>query len=114
MPATEPLDAAAALAPLIDAEAAGADAAGTLTGPVVAALGDAGLFGLLVPASLGGMEADAVTTLLVFEELSRADGSTGWSFLANVTTTAFAAAYTGDAAVKEMFSGPAPRSEERR
>jgi indole-3-acetate monooxygenase len=108
MPVREPIDAAAALAPLIDAEAPAADAAGTLTQPVVSALADAGLFGLLVPRSLGGMEADAVTTLLVFEELSRADGSTGWSFLANATTTAFAAAYTGDAAVKEMFSGPAP------
>jgi alkylation response protein AidB-like acyl-CoA dehydrogenase len=108
MPVTHPLDAAAGLAPLIDAEAAAADAAGTLTEPLVRGLADAGLFGLLVPRSLGGMEADAVTTLLVFEELSRADGSTGWSFLANATTTAFAAAYTGDAAVKEMFSGPAP------
>ncbi|HVM64119.1 MAG TPA: acyl-CoA dehydrogenase family protein [Acidimicrobiales bacterium] len=108
MPVTDPLDAAARLAPLIDAEAAAADAAGTLTEPLVRGLADAGLFGLLVPRALGGMEADAVTTLLVFEELSRADGSTGWSFLANATTTAFAAAYTGDAAVKEMFSGPAP------
>jgi alkylation response protein AidB-like acyl-CoA dehydrogenase len=108
MPVRHPIDAATSLAPLIDGEAAAADAAGTLTQPVVSALGDAGLFGLMVPRSLGGTEADAVTTLLVFEELSRADGSTGWSFLANATTTAFAAAYTGDAAVKEMFSGPAP------
>src|SRR5579871_3508337 len=108
MPVNDLVDTAAGLAPLINAEAAGADAAGTLTAPVVAALADAGLFGLLVPRSLGGMEADAVTTLLVFEELSAADGSTGWSFLANATTTAFAAAYTGDAAVKEMFSGPGP------
>jgi alkylation response protein AidB-like acyl-CoA dehydrogenase len=108
MSVTHPVDAAAGLAPLIDAEAAAADAAGTLTEPVVTALAAAGLFGLMVPRSLGGMEADAVTTLLVFEELSRADGSTGWSFLANVTTTAFAAAYTGDAAVEEMFSGSAP------
>jgi indole-3-acetate monooxygenase len=108
MPVHDPVDVAAGLAPLIDAEAAAADAAGTLTRPVVSALADAGLFALLVPRLLGGLEADAVTTLLVFEELSRADGSTGWSFLANATTTAFAAAYTGDAAVKEMFSGPAP------
>src|SRR5579862_4280423 len=108
MPVEDPVEAAVGLAPVVNAEAAASDAAGTLTPPVVNALADAGLFGLLVPRSLGGMEADAVTTLLVFEELSRADGSTGWSFLANVTTTAFAAAYTGDAAVKEMFSGPAP------
>jgi alkylation response protein AidB-like acyl-CoA dehydrogenase len=107
-PLADPVAVARSLAELIEREAAATDAAGTLTTPVVDALTDAGLFGLMVPRVLGGTEADAVTTLAVFEELSRADGSTGWSFLANATTTAFAAAYTGDAAVKEMFRGPGP------
>lgn len=107
-PLADPVAVAQSLADLIEAEAAASDAAGTLGTPVVDALRDEGLFGLLVPRELGGTEADAGTTLAVFEELSRADGSTGWSFLANATTTAFAAAYTGDAAVKAMFSGPGP------
>lgn len=107
-PIADPVAVARSLATLVEGEAAAADAAGTLTTPVVEALTSAGLFGLMVPRELGGTEADAVTTLAVFEELSRADGSTGWSFLANATTTAFAAAYTGDAAVKEMFGGPDP------
>lgn len=105
---TDPIAAARSLAPLIESEAAAADSGGTMTSPVVDALADAGLFGLLVPRSLRGTEAEVLTTLGVFEELSRADGSTGWSFLANATTTAFAAAYTGEAAVKEMFGGPGP------
>jgi alkylation response protein AidB-like acyl-CoA dehydrogenase len=105
---SDPLAAARSLAALIDAEAATGDDGRTLTGPVVDAIIHAGLFELMVPRELGGIEADAVTTLAVFEELSRADGSTGWSFLANATTTAFAAAYTGDAAVKEMFGGARP------
>lgn len=105
-PLADPVAVARSLAELVAAEAAASDAAGTLTTVVVDALTDAGLFGLMVPRELGGTEADAVTTLAVFEELSRADGSTGWSFLANTSTTAFAAAYTGDAAVKEMFGGP--------
>src|SRR5437879_2679003 len=104
----DPVGVARSLAGLIDSEAAAADTEGTLTAPVVDALAGAGMFGLMVPRDMGGTEADALTTLAVFEELSRADGSTGWSFLANVTTTAFAAAYTGDAAVKEMFAGPEP------
>lgn len=107
-PVADPVAAARSLADLIEHEAPAVDATGTLTTPVVDALTDAGLFGLMVPRELGGTEADARTTLGVFEELSRADGSTGWSFLANATTTAFAAAYTGDAAVKEMFRGPGP------
>jgi len=104
----DPVATARSLAPLIESEAATADSVGTMTPAVVDALASAGMFGLLVPRSLDGTEADAVTTLAVFEELSRADGSTGWSFLANATTTAFAAAYTGDAAVAAMFGGPTP------
>ena len=107
-PVTDPVAVARSLADLIDAEADATDRGGTLTTPVVAGLADAGLFGLLVPRALGGTEADAVTTLLVFEELSRADGSSGWSFLANATTSAFAAAYTGEAAVAAMFDGEDP------
>jgi indole-3-acetate monooxygenase len=105
---TDPVAAARSLAELIDAEAAATDTAGTLSAPVVDGLADAGLFGLLVPRALGGTEADTLTTLAVFEELSRADGSSGWSFLANATTSAFAAAYTGNAAVTAMFNGPDP------
>ena len=105
---TDPVAAARSLAELIDAEAAATDSAGTLSGPIVDGLADAGLFGLLIPRVLGGTEADTLTTLAVFEELSRADGSSGWSFLANATTSAFAAAYTGAAAVTAMFTGSDP------
>jgi alkylation response protein AidB-like acyl-CoA dehydrogenase len=105
---TDPLVAARSLAELIEGEAAAADESRLLTPPVIDAFTDAGLFALLVPRELGGMEADAPTALAVFEELSRADGSTGWSFLANATSSAMAAVFTGDAAVKEMFGGSGP------
>lgn len=91
------------LAQLIEAEADATEAAGTLTRRVVDALSDSGLFLLLVPKVLGGIEADAPTTLAVFEELTRADPSTGWSFLANTSTSGFAGAFCGDAAVQAMF-----------
>jgi alkylation response protein AidB-like acyl-CoA dehydrogenase len=102
------LDKARALAPVIEREAAGAESSGTMTQPVVDALTESGLFSLMVPRDLGGSEVDVVTALEVLEEICRIDGSTGWSLLANVTSTAFAAAYCGDAAVKEMFDGPRP------
>ncbi len=105
---SDPVAAARSIAPLVDAEAAAGDAGQTLTRPVIEALTRVGLFDLMVPRDLGGTEADTLTTLAVFEELSRADGSAGWSFLANATTTAFAAAYTGDDAVEAMFGGPRP------
>jgi alkylation response protein AidB-like acyl-CoA dehydrogenase len=99
----DPVAAARGLAPLIEAEAEAGEAALEITPRVVDALEAAGLFGLMVPTALGGMEAGLVTTLEVYEELSRADGSTGWSVLANATTSAFAAAYTSEDAALDMF-----------
>jgi indole-3-acetate monooxygenase len=102
------LQATRALAPLIESEAPAAESLGRLTDPVVSALTDADLFGLMVPTDLGGLEVDVVTALEVLEEVCRADGSTGWALLANVTSSAFAGAYCGDAAAKEMFGGSRP------
>ncbi len=101
--AAGPLASARALAPLIEAEAEAGEAACVITPAVADALDAAGLFGLMVPRELGGLEAGIGPTLEVFEELSRADGSTGWSLLASATSSAFAGAYTGDAAAHEMF-----------
>jgi alkylation response protein AidB-like acyl-CoA dehydrogenase len=99
---------ARALAPLIEAEADQGEHDTTTTGRVVDALADAELFWILVPRELGGAETDAVTALAVFEELARADGSTGWSSMANVTATCFGAIYTGDEAVRALFPEGAP------
>lgn len=106
MPSTsssDPQAAARNLVPLIEAEADATEAARTLSPVVVEAFAQSGLFGLVVPRVLGGTEADAPTTLSVFEELTRADPSTGWTFLANTCTSGFAGAFCGDAAVKTMF-----------
>jgi alkylation response protein AidB-like acyl-CoA dehydrogenase len=102
----DPLAAARELAPLIESEAEAGETACEITPKVVDALDDAGLFGLMVPEVLGGTEAGLLQTVEVFEELSRADGSTGWSLLANASTSSFAGAYTGDDAADAMFSGP--------
>lgn len=98
------VDRARALAPLIEAEADVAERENTTTQVVVDALADAELFWALVPRDLGGLETDICTALALFEELSRADGSTGWSVMANATSSCFAAIYTGAAAAKEMFA----------
>ena len=107
---TDLVDRARALAPLIEAEAEAAEAAGTMSAPVVEAVRHAGLFTTMVPSELGGAEADVATALAVFEELARADGSAGWSIMANATTTCFAAIYTGDAAVEAIFGPPSERA----
>jgi len=91
------------LAPLINAEADAAEDATTTTAAVVEALKDAGLFWIQVPRELGGLEVDVSTALAVFEALAYADGSTGWSAMANITSSCFAAIYTGADAASAMF-----------
>jgi len=104
---TDLVERARKLAPVIEAAADRTEELGTMPDDVVEALADADLFWILVPTELGGAEADVRTSLEVFEELARADGSTGWSLMANATTSCFAAIFTGDEAVDAMFGAAA-------
>src|SRR6185437_4645539 len=97
-------DKARALRPVIEQDAARAEAESSTTRAVVDALADAELFWILVPRDLGGAEAGIEDALAVFEELAYADGSTGWSVMANATSSCFASIYTSDDAAKTMFN----------
>jgi alkylation response protein AidB-like acyl-CoA dehydrogenase len=81
------------LRPLIVADAEHNEAQGRLTDDVVAALGEAGLFGMWVPQELGGAELAPLHSLEVVEALSHADGSTGWVQMAASLSTGTGAAY---------------------
>ena len=100
------------LTPLVEAAAERTEELGTMPADVVDALAQADLFWILVPSELGGAEAGVRTALEVFEELAWADGSTGWSLMANATSSCFASIYTGDEAVDAMF-GDAVRNGRR-
>ena len=52
---------------------------------LVTSLAEAGLFGMLVPHALDGLETDVVTMLQVFEELAKIDGSVGWCTMIGAT-----------------------------
>jgi alkylation response protein AidB-like acyl-CoA dehydrogenase len=100
------LDRARDLVPLVLDQADESERLGTMPKPVVDAIRGAGLFGMLVPSDLGGAETGAATTLAIFEELTAADASIGWSYMANASTGAFSA-FLGDSAVATMFAdGP--------
>src|SRR5262245_7067416 len=99
---------ARALRSLIEAEADEAERLGTTTKPVVEAVAENQLFWTMVPEVCGGLEAPIETALGVFEELAFADGSTGWSVMANASSTCFAAIYCDDDAVRAMFPSGAP------
>jgi alkylation response protein AidB-like acyl-CoA dehydrogenase len=118
-----PLDRAVAVAPLIEQEAEINERAGQLTEATVKALKESDLFWMGVPRELGGDELDVLGQIEVIEEVSRADGSAGWTLMANGAATTLAAAGCSDEAVQTLFShqgdravvggmlGPAGRAE---
>lgn len=58
-----------------------------LSRPVIDALRKAGFFRLFLPKSLGGLEADPVSTAKVIEEVARHHTAAGWSLMVANTTT---------------------------
>jgi len=75
----EVLEAVREIGPTIREHAAEGERAGRLSRPVVEAMVQAGLFRLLTPRSLGGLEVDPVTFARVMEEVSRYDSAAGWA-----------------------------------
>ena len=67
-----------------------------------------GLYGALTPKEVHGLELALVEALDVVEELSYADGSTGWCYMACATTSAFLGAWASDAFVAEHYSDGVP------
>jgi indole-3-acetate monooxygenase len=99
------LEKARSLADLLRSQSAPGEAAGALTEPTIAALRSGDFFSLMLPACLGGVEAGPIDALRVIEELSYADGSTGWVVMAAGLCIGAAAAFTGDAAINAIFDG---------
>jgi alkylation response protein AidB-like acyl-CoA dehydrogenase len=81
------------------------DALGRLPDGVVAAIRDAGLFRMAVPASIGGGEVDALEFALVAEEIGRADGSAAWCVVQGAISGTLAA-YMEPGAAAEVFGAP--------
>src|SRR5438132_12507009 len=71
------------LAPAPHEHAARGEQERHLMDPVVEALQDAGLYHMLVPRSLGGLQVDPLTLYQVVEAVARVDGSTGWCLFIN-------------------------------
>jgi alkylation response protein AidB-like acyl-CoA dehydrogenase len=99
------LEKARSLAGLLRDESARGEAGGALTDRTMAALRSGDFFSLMVPECCGGAEANPVEALKIIEELSNADGSTGWVVMAAGLCTGTAAAFLDEAAVREIFDG---------
>jgi alkylation response protein AidB-like acyl-CoA dehydrogenase len=93
---------------VLAANADAAEAQRTMTSASVAALEEAGLFGLKLPRELGGAEADPVTHLEVIEALSYVDGSSGWTAMIGSTSIGLLGTFLPDDAIDRIFAGGRP------
>ena len=93
------------VAKIADQHAEYGDKNGRLAEPVVEALHREGLLGMWVPKALNGAELDPVSSLEVIENVSYGDPSAGWVLMAAALAIGTGAAYLGDEAVKQLFSG---------
>jgi len=95
---------AAALGPLIEAEADEAERTEDVTPNVVEALKDANLFWMMVSERFGGGGVRIPEFIEVIEEVARADGSTGWVLMILALGNRNASLFLP--AAEELYGGP--------
>ncbi|MFI5623368.1 acyl-CoA dehydrogenase family protein [Nocardioides sp. NPDC051685] len=100
------LERARSIAGIIEAEAEAGEKATDVTDVAGQALADQGLFWMFAPREYGGGQVDIVTGLKVIEEISRADGSTGWVLMATSIGTRNASFFMPQKGRDELFGGP--------
>lgn len=101
----EYLERAREVAKVIEAEANTIEAERTITRRVYEALAEADLFWGLIPRELGGAGLDIVSAFKIIQEITRADGSAGWAFMANSASMGVAVGFTHPEGSREMFGG---------
>jgi alkylation response protein AidB-like acyl-CoA dehydrogenase len=76
------LERARALGPVIRQHAEATERARRLAPPVLHAMREAGLFRMLTPRSLGGLEVDPITVARIAEEIAGFDSAAAWALQA--------------------------------
>lgn len=100
----EVLDVALALRPLVADHSARGERDRRVPAAVIRAMRDAGLFRMMTPKSLGGLELDPITSARVFEEVARADSAASW-ILQAANSGDFYCARLPDEGVEEIYAG---------
>jgi alkylation response protein AidB-like acyl-CoA dehydrogenase len=102
---TMPHPAVATLAPVIAARAEEIEAARRLPADLAAELAAAGLFRMIVPRALGGLEMPPAEVVATIEAVAAADASTGWCLMI-AATTGLTSAYLPRAVAQAVFADP--------
>src|SRR5262249_12271194 len=91
-----------ALSNEVSARAAETEAARCVPRDLICKLGAEGVFRLFVPASIGGAAVEPATACTIVEEISRADGSTGWTSM--ILNTTFFSSWLEPAVARELLA----------
>ncbi|HLZ69944.1 MAG TPA: acyl-CoA dehydrogenase family protein [Dehalococcoidia bacterium] len=101
--ATDLLRAARELAPRVRELAEASEQERDMTPALVEALRAPGLWDATKPAALGGPELELPDFLRIIEELSRADGSTGWTYMIGATT-GYLSAFFPEQTTRDLYA----------
>jgi indole-3-acetate monooxygenase len=99
------IDAAQRIAPLVRACRDEGERERRLPAQVVAAMHEARLFRMYIPKALGGLEIDPMTSMVVVEEIARADAAVAWNLMLGATYGLWAAFLPEDTA-REIYGAP--------
>jgi alkylation response protein AidB-like acyl-CoA dehydrogenase len=93
------------IGPVLQASGGRSEELGTLAPEAVAALRDAGMFRLKLPATAGGAEADPLTEMLVLEGLAYHDLTSGWCTMVGATGIASLGTFLPQQGYDAVFAG---------
>src|SRR5262249_23728995 len=99
------LEAVAQIRGTLEAHSEESEAKGKLAQASVDAFQEAGLYGLKLPAVLGGVEADPLLQVDVIEAVSRIHPTAGWNLFICGTGIGLAGAFLPQAALPAVFTG---------
>jgi alkylation response protein AidB-like acyl-CoA dehydrogenase len=105
MQETELLERAGALQPMLKARASESEAVRRLPADLAQQLARAGLFRMVVPEYLGGLQVSARTLVAALETLAIGDASAAWCVMIGATT-GLNAAYMDKATALEIYGQP--------
>jgi alkylation response protein AidB-like acyl-CoA dehydrogenase len=96
---------ARSIVPLVQEEADATERSCMITKAVHEAFVGENLYWMMLPRALGGPELGARGGFQVIEEISFADGSTGWSLMANAFNNSLASSFMPDEGAELMYGG---------
>src|SRR5260221_13208696 len=105
MPIVDLVAAARGLGPAIRAGRDEIERERRLPATVLAAMHAARLFRMFIPASLGGLETDPITSMRVVEEIATADAAAAWNLMIGTTYGLWAALLPPEVA-HEIYDPP--------